>query len=60
MCFLRIASFLLRTEMTGDRNQFWNNLVMTGEMPLDTAEPALAVRRDVPEHGHVNDGSQQR
>ena len=31
MCFLRIASFLLRTEMTGDRNQFWNNLVMTGD-----------------------------
>ena len=30
---------LLRTEMTGDRNQFWNNLVMTGEMPLDTLEP---------------------
>ena len=30
---------LLRTEMTGDRNQFWNNLVMTGEMPLETAEP---------------------
>ena len=30
---------LLRTEMTGDRNPFWNNLVMTGERPLETAEP---------------------
>ena len=43
---------LLRTEMTGDRNQFWNNLVMTGGMPLETADPALAVRREISEDGH--------
>ena len=43
---------LLRTEMTGERNQFWNNLVMTGGMPLETADPALAVRRELSEDGH--------
>ena len=30
---------LLRTEIAGNRNQFWNNLVMTGGMPSETAEP---------------------
>ena len=30
---------LLRTETIGDRNQFWNDLVMTGGMRMETEEP---------------------